>query len=71
MVLEFSVPKRQRIKEMKQATNVKAAQAKARSLAQSATISRAPASTLDLTANHHKSQQLQDFCQRARKAEAI
>ncbi|XP_075840568.1 G patch domain-containing protein 1 isoform X2 [Microtus pennsylvanicus] len=51
-VLEFLSQKdKERIKEMKQATDLKAAQAKARSLAQSASISRAQASTPDLTAS--------------------
>ncbi|XP_049975034.1 G patch domain-containing protein 1 [Alexandromys fortis] len=51
-VLEFLSQKdKERIKEMKQATDLKAAQAKARSLAQSASISRAQASTPDLAAS--------------------
>lgn len=51
-MLEFLSQKdKERIKEMKQATDLKAAQAKARSLAQSASISRAQASTLDLAAS--------------------
>ncbi|CAO2625765.1 G patch domain-containing protein 1 [Lemmus lemmus] len=51
-VLEFLTQKdKERIKEMKQATDLKAAQAKARSLAQSASISRAQASTPDLTSS--------------------
>ncbi|KAH0519081.1 G patch domain-containing protein 1 [Microtus ochrogaster] len=51
-VLEFLSQKdKERIKEMKQATDLKAAQAKAQSLAQSASISRAQASTPDLAAS--------------------
>lgn len=48
-MLEFLSQKdKERIKEVKQATDLKAAQAKARSLAQSASSSRAQASTPDL-----------------------
>ncbi|XP_027286080.1 G patch domain-containing protein 1 isoform X3 [Cricetulus griseus] len=51
-VLEFLSQKdRERIKETKQATDLKAAQAKARSLAQMASSSRAQASTPDLSSS--------------------